>query len=56
MYRALEDGSLDTVTLFLMRDWIGADARLVQDSGQAALEITKGEKRITVPLAFEMAR
>jgi len=50
VYSAPENGRLGTVTLFLMGEWMGAEAGITQDSGQPALRIALKERRITVPL------
>lgn len=50
IYRPVANGKLGLVTLFLTREWFGADAGLVRTSEGLSLRITHGDKHIDLAL------
>lgn len=46
-------GQLDTVTIFLTGDWVGAEALLTQQAEGSALTISLNGRKIVVPLELE---
>lgn len=43
-------GELSLITIFLLNEWIGADAFISYETGQPVLEIIKGDKTIQQPI------
>lgn len=50
-FSAPANGQLGLVTLFLLGEWVGAEAGITQGAGQPILQIVREGKRISVPLS-----
>jgi len=49
-YQPTPKGSLLLLTIFLTRDWVGAEANIISSNGQSMLQITNGGKTIKIPI------
>jgi hypothetical protein len=52
-YLTEKSGQLSLITIFLINDWIGADASINYETGQPVLEIVKVNKFYQQPLEFD---
>ena len=50
LYRPSTSGQLRAVTVFLLGDWAGAEARLVTLEGQVTLELARGDRQLGLPM------
>lgn len=50
LYDAPANGRLSMVTLFLIGEWVGAEAEITQEAEGLVVQIIQGEKRITLSL------
>jgi hypothetical protein len=53
IYNSPKNGRLAAVTLFLLKEWVGAHVEMTRQEGQTILQVTQEGKRITVPLALD---
>jgi len=53
-YLTEKSGQLSLVTVFLIDDWVGAEAFITRETGGPILEIVKGDRSFKQPLEFDL--